>query len=240
MMKETYTYTHDHTDDTTIELIKTPNRTEIIVTFDHEDPNVGREIAVYGGDADESFNKLADEWAEEVDNYLGGDKANAFVYDEYTSNMWYCIANAMNWLCANVFEHLNERENPMWYLTIRDASLKIAQEFTKPDGVKRFSFQNVESDKKRDYETHWNEFWFGIEHVTTKMNDECALMVIADFYGGGCAWFGCVNFYMDDDVEDDEIAQVISRAMIRSMGKHGEIVDKNTTILLEREDNEEV
>ena len=238
MMKETYTYTHDHADDTTIELIKTPNRTEIIVTFDHEDPNVGREIAVYGGDADEPFNKLADEWAEEVDNYLGGDKANAFVYDEYTSNMWYCIANAMNWLCAKVFEYRNKDGNPMWYCTIREAGLRIAHEFRKPDGVKRFGFLTVNESSPRDYKEHLGELWFGIEQVDTNMNDDYSLMFVADYYGGGSASFGKFDCYDDDSISDEEVAYFVRKTMIEALKAHDEPADKNTVILLERIDKE--
>ena len=97
MEKLTYTYSHDHSNDTLIELVKCPGRTEIEIDFDMEDPNVGKEIAVYGTDEDVDFAVLAQEWLDEIIAYLDGDNTDAEVYDEYTSNMHYCICNALRW-----------------------------------------------------------------------------------------------------------------------------------------------
>ena len=238
MTKEKYIYSHDHENDTEIELIKTPNRTEIIVTFDHEDPDVGREIAVRGVDGNVPFDKLADAWAEEIDNFLGGDKTHAQLYEEYSSNMWYAIANSMNWLCMNVFEHRNENGNPMWYMTIKEAGLRIAHEFRKPEGVRRFSFLAVDESSPRDFKEHLGELWFGIEQINTDMNDDYALMFVADYYGGGCANFGKFDAYEEDCMTDEEIAYFICNTMVGAMNDHDECVDENTLILLEKEEKE--
>ena len=45
MEKKIYTYTHDNTNDTTIELVKCPGRTEIEIDFVHDDPEVGTEMS---------------------------------------------------------------------------------------------------------------------------------------------------------------------------------------------------
>lgn len=211
MEKITYTYSHDTTNDTTIELVKCPGRTQIEIDFEMEDPNVGTEIAVYGTDEDVDFITLAQEWLDEINAYLDGDKTEADVYDDYTSNMWYCICNSLDWL-------INEKLGVCTgkYMTIADAAKLVAKKLWD-DRTKTFAFCESDRDeaKQNPAKHEDNGGWHGIKRVDNLFDNEPDEFIIAvGHYGGGNVGFG----YTDIESMDYERATAVRRAICGATG----------------------
>ena len=211
MEKLTYTYNHDHINDTTIELVKCPGRTQIEIDFEMEDPNVGLEIAVYGTDDDVDFVTLAQEWLDEINAYLDGDKSEADVYDDYTSNMWYCICNSLDWLINEKMDIRNGK-----YMTIADAAKLVAKRLWA-DRTKTFAFCESDSiEAKQDPAKHKDDGgWHGIKRIDGLFDNEPDEFIIAvGHYGGGNAGFG----YTDRESTDYERTTAVRRAICEATG----------------------
>ena len=227
MEKLTYTYSHDNTNDTKIELVKCPGRTEIEIDFEMEDPNVGLEIAVYGTDEDEDFLTLAQEWLDEINAYLDGDRSEWKVYDEYTSNMWYCIANSLDWL---VNEKLSIGDGK--YMTIADAAKVVARKLSD-DRTKTFAFcESDRTEAKQDPAKHKDEGgWHGIKRIDGFFDNEKDEFIIAvGHYGGGNVGFGYADF--SSDIYDRVTA--VRRAICEATGW-----DSDNYIYIEEDKKEE-
>ena len=207
MEKLTYTYSHDHSNDTLIELVKCPGRTEIEIDFDMEDPNVGKEIAVYGTDEDVDFAVLAQEWLDEIIAYLDGDESEAKIYDDYTSNMHYCIANSLEWLINGPLNIHNGR-----YMTIDNAAKLVASRLWR-DGTQTFAFCESDCEEaKQDPSKHKDEGgWYGIKRLEGFFDNEPDEFIIAvGQFGGGSFGFG----YTDQESTTYERIMAVRRALI--------------------------
>jgi len=249
MEKITYTYSHDHANDTTIELTRCPGRTEIEIDFNHEDPNVGLEIAVFGTDADEDFFELANEWHKEINAFIDGDKSEAKVYEEYTSNMWYCIENSLQWL---IDEHLrknmpvfNKAGNEIRIIPLHEAAKIVKDEMSKYDNV-RFDFGiGVDGRKVEDFIDPDNAdlLWYGVKLLPNDINlfdgqgcYETDYIFICGHWGGGNI---TMAYYCDDLSagidEQDPDAKYLLKAMMECCG----VLNPNEIVLLEKIQSQE-
>lgn len=93
------TYTHDYPNDTTLEYTENKGRNQIELTFTSEDPDVGTEIMVYGGE--DCMEELELELYTEINSYLDAKEHRSFggyvgatpesYYDEYTRTALYAF-----------------------------------------------------------------------------------------------------------------------------------------------------
>lgn len=240
MEKITYIYSHDHGKDTTIGLVKCPGRTQIEIDFDMEDPNVGKEIAVYGTDEDVDFVALALEWLDEINAFLDGDKSQAEVYEEYTSNMWYCICKSLDWLINKKLTCVNKDGNKIQIVSLREAA-KIIKTTMVNDFDTRFNFgigisnMKIENFINKDYKD--SLFYYGVKLIPNdeELFDGCYYcetdyIFICGRWGGGNI---TVATYSNDPYtsieEQDPEAEQLLKAMMESCGA----TNPNEKILLE-------
>lgn len=240
MEKITYIYSHDTTNDTTIELVKCPGRTQIEIDFDMEDPNVGKEIAVYGTDEDTNFIDLAQEWLDEIEAYLDGDKSEADVYDDYTSNMWYCIANSLDWLISEKLTVRNMDGNEIRITTLENAAKIVKDEMTKHPDV-RFDFGiGVEGRKIGEFiKTDSIDLtWYGVKLLPNdstlfegEESFEKEYIFVCGHWGGGnvTMTYYCGDSYQSIEDQDPE-AEYLLKAMMESCGA----LNPNEEVLLEK------
>ena len=74
-------YSHDYTADTTLEYSRMRNRAELTLTFSSEDPDMGAEEMVYGGENRESMAELVSDLKNEITAYLDAADTASF-YDQ--------------------------------------------------------------------------------------------------------------------------------------------------------------
>ena len=74
-------YSHDYTADTTLEYSRMGNRAELTLTFSSEDPDMGAEEMVYGGENRESMAELVSDLKNEITAYLDAADTASF-YDQ--------------------------------------------------------------------------------------------------------------------------------------------------------------
>ncbi len=74
-------YSHDYTADTTLEYSRMGNRAELTLTFSSEDPDIGAEEMVYGGENRESMAELVSDLKNEITAYLDAADTASF-YDQ--------------------------------------------------------------------------------------------------------------------------------------------------------------
>ena len=74
-------YSHDYTADTTLEYSRMRNRAELMLTFSSEDPDMGAEEMVYGGENRESMAELVSDLKNEITAYLDAADTASF-YDQ--------------------------------------------------------------------------------------------------------------------------------------------------------------
>ena len=74
-------YSHDYTADTTLEYSRMRNRAELTLTFSSEDPDIGAEEMVYGGENRESMAELVSDLKNEITAYLDAADTASF-YDQ--------------------------------------------------------------------------------------------------------------------------------------------------------------
>ena len=74
-------YSHDYTADTTLEYSRMGNRAELMLTFSSEDPDMGAEEMVYGGENRESMAELVSDLKNEITEYLDAADTASF-YDQ--------------------------------------------------------------------------------------------------------------------------------------------------------------
>ena len=74
-------YSHDYTADTTLEYSRMGNRAELTLTFSSEDPDIGAEEMVYGGENRESMAELVSDLKNEITVYLDAADTASF-YDQ--------------------------------------------------------------------------------------------------------------------------------------------------------------
>ncbi len=71
-------YTHDYPGDTVLEYTVSGNRTELRLAFSSEDPDMGTEEMIYGGDNGESMCELAADLRAELSAYLDYEDTSSF------------------------------------------------------------------------------------------------------------------------------------------------------------------
>ena len=74
-------YTHDYPADTTLEYTRKGSRSELTLSFGSEDPDMGSEEMVLGGDHGESMAELVSELKNEIQSYLNAADTSSF-YDQ--------------------------------------------------------------------------------------------------------------------------------------------------------------
>lgn len=74
-------YTHDYPADTTLEYTRKGSRSELTLSFGSEDPDMGSEEMVLGGDHSESMAELVSELKSEIQSYLNAADTSSF-YDQ--------------------------------------------------------------------------------------------------------------------------------------------------------------
>ena len=74
-------YTHDYPADTTLEYTRKGSRSELTLSFGSEDPNMGSEEMVLGGDHGESMAELVSKLKNEIQSYLNAADTSSF-YDQ--------------------------------------------------------------------------------------------------------------------------------------------------------------
>ena len=96
-------YSHDYTADTTLEYSRMRNRAELTLTFSSEDPDMGAEEMVYGGENRESMAELVSDLKNEITAYLDAADTASFydqqgmpveadvVYGEYSRTVLYAF-----------------------------------------------------------------------------------------------------------------------------------------------------
>ena len=63
-------YSHDHLDDTTLEFTRTEHRSELVLTFRSEDPDMGKEEMIFGSDRSEPMADLIADLKNDLTSYL--------------------------------------------------------------------------------------------------------------------------------------------------------------------------
>ncbi len=71
-------YSHDYPGDTTLEYALTGNRAELRLSFSSEDPNMGTEEMLYGGDSGESMAELVADLRADLSAYLDAAATSSF------------------------------------------------------------------------------------------------------------------------------------------------------------------
>ena len=99
----TWTFSHDHKNDTTVTFTPNSERSELELNFDHEDPDVGREVLYYGGDGtlSELASSLYEELATVNDKLDAGEeltREEELVYFDYTLNALAAFQNVAAYL----------------------------------------------------------------------------------------------------------------------------------------------
>lgn len=101
-------YTHDYPVDTTLEYTRKGSRSELTLSFGSEDPDMGTEEMVYGGDQGESMAALVSDLLNEIKVYLvaadtssfydqqGESKTVADAYGEYSRTALYAFEAILN------------------------------------------------------------------------------------------------------------------------------------------------
>ena len=74
-------YSHDYTADTTLEYTRQGDRAELTLSFSSEDPDMGVEEMVYGGENQESMAELVSDLKSEITGYLDAVDTSSF-YDQ--------------------------------------------------------------------------------------------------------------------------------------------------------------
>ena len=74
-------YSHDYTADTTLEYTRQGDRAELTLSFSSEDPDMGVEEMVYGGENRESTAELVSDLKSEITGYLDAVDTSSF-YDQ--------------------------------------------------------------------------------------------------------------------------------------------------------------
>lgn len=100
---QTRVYSHDYTADTTLEYTRQGERAELTLSFSSEDPDMGVEEMVYGGENRESMAELVSELKSEITGYLDAAETPPFqnrqgvpadtidVYSEYSRTALYAF-----------------------------------------------------------------------------------------------------------------------------------------------------
>ena len=100
-------FTHDHTNDTRITFTPDDVRSELELEFDHEDPDVGRELMYFGGNY-ELHELLSDLYYEifdvneKIDGGIELTDEEDLVYGGYTLNALSAFENALQFLLESV------------------------------------------------------------------------------------------------------------------------------------------
>lgn len=96
-------YSHDYTADTTLEYNRQGERAELTLSFSSEDPDMGVEEMVYGGESRESMAELVSDLKSEITGYLDTMDTSSFydqqglpleganAYDEYSRTALYAF-----------------------------------------------------------------------------------------------------------------------------------------------------
>ena len=71
-------YSHDYTADTTLEYTRQGDRAELTLSFSSEDPDMGVEEMVYGGENRESMAELVSDLKSEITGYLDAADTSSF------------------------------------------------------------------------------------------------------------------------------------------------------------------
>lgn len=71
-------YSHDYTADTTLEYNRQGDRAELTLSFSSEDPDMGVEEMIYGGENRESMAELVSDLKDEITGYLDAVDSSSF------------------------------------------------------------------------------------------------------------------------------------------------------------------
>ena len=95
-------YTHDYPADTMLDYTRQGSRSELVLSFGSEDPDMGTEELTYGGDQGESMAELVSDLKNEIKSYLDADTSSFYeqqgepqalsaVYGEYSRTALYAF-----------------------------------------------------------------------------------------------------------------------------------------------------
>ena len=217
MKKITKYFTHDYTDDTTVEYVVTGLYSMLNCSFTSEDPDYGTDTIHYTADPVASMEQMAYEMKTEISHYLdlkenGRPAELEYVYGAYSNTTLYAVESAL----SEITKDFNPDKR---YMTVADASKMVANALLA-DRKKEFAF--CESDPieaKTNPMNHRDDGgWHGIKRIDGFFENETDEFIVAiGHWGGGNVGFG----YADRECEPEDYVTAVRKAICNATGLTG-------------------
>ena len=170
------TYTHDYSNDTTLEYSRSGNESTLRLSFTSEDPDMGTEELLFHGENGESMQELADDLKAEIKAYLDYQDSSSFVrqqglkeeihsmedmYGEYSRTALYAFEEILN--------QQDERTLIVPWHPIEVEKENMLFSHFNQDVIDNGCIGHLRGDFGRDGDEFWTS-WFD-HHAHLKSND---------------------------------------------------------------------